>query len=140
MTDATAKPIRMDPIMTVDGAFFWKAATEGRFVAQKCSGCAKLWHPPRALCPNCHSTEKGEQELSGLGKVISWVMPIHPPAFGFAGPPIVVLVEVDEGLRFISNLEGVGPQDIRLGMRVKVGFAPTMGGKQVPIFHPIEEA
>jgi uncharacterized OB-fold protein len=67
-------------------------------------------------------------------------MPIHPPAMGFAAPPIVVLVEVDEGLRFVSNLEGVAAQDIRLGMRVKVGFAPTMGGKQVPVFHPVEEA
>jgi uncharacterized OB-fold protein len=63
-------------------------------------------------------------------------MPIHPPAIGFEAPPIVVLVETEEGLRMVSNVEGVLPQDMRIGLKVEVGFAPTTGGKMVPIFHP----
>jgi len=132
---ADTKPTRPDPVMTVDGAVFWKAAEEGRFIAQKCGSCGNLRHPPRAFCPDCLSLERVEHELSGRGTVISWVMPIHPPAFGFTTPPIVVLVETEEGLRFVSNLEGMAPQDMRTGLKVEVGFAETRGGKKVPVFY-----
>lgn len=131
---------RPDPIMTLDGAFFWKAADEKRFVAQKCDGCQKLWHPPRAMCPECHSLERGETQLSGRGEVISWIVPVHPAAFGFATPPIVALVEVEEGLRFVTNVEGVDPQDMQVGLKVVVDFAPTSGGHFVPVFRPAEGA
>jgi len=135
MSAAQTDPDRPDPIMSLDGAFFWKAAEEGRFVAQKCCGCGALLHPPRSICPNCLCFEQAEQELSGRGTVMSWVMPIHPPARGFETPPIVVLIEVEEGLRFVSNVVGVAPEDMKIGMKVKVGFAKTQGGKAAPIFH-----
>jgi len=132
--------MRLAPMMTIDGAFFWKAAAEGRLAVKKCGGCGRLWHPPRPICPECHAIVDQEQTLSGKATVISWAMPIHPPAIGFDTPPIVVLVETEEGLRLVSNVEGIAPQDMRIGLKVKVGFAPTMGGKQVPIFHPAEAA
>jgi len=135
-SDGTA--MRLDPIVTIDAAFFWKAADEGRFVAQACGSCGALRHPPRAGCPDCLSFEKGEQPLSGRGRVISWVLPVHPPAVGFAEPPVVVIVEVEEGLRFISNVEGVAPEAMRVGMPVEVCFAPTRGGHKVPVFRPAE--
>ncbi len=66
-------------------------------------------------------------------------MPIHPPAIGFAVPPIVALVEVEEGLRFVTNVEGVDPRAMRIGLPVTVAFAETVSGKRVPIFHPVQE-
>ena len=54
-------------------------------------------------------------------------------------PPIVVLVEIEEGLRLVSNVEGVAPQDMRVGMPVTVTFAETRGGAKVPVFRPAEE-
>lgn len=139
MTAPDGKITRPDPIVTVDAAFFWRAAEEGRFVAQKCEGCSRLWHPPRAMCPECHGLQRGVQELSGRGTVMSWVVPVHPPAFGFPMPPVVALVEVEEGLRFVTNVEGVAPQDMRIGMAVAVAFAETRGGKKVPVFRPAAE-
>lgn len=135
---AEERSYRPDPITTLDGAFFWNAADEKRFVAQQCCGCERLWHPPRAMCPSCHSTEKAEAALSGRGKVISWIVPVHPPAFGFATPPIVALVEVEEGLRFVTNVEGVDPAAMKTGLHVQVAFAKTNGGRFVPIFRPVE--
>ena len=135
MTDSNLNPNRPDPIMSVDGAFFWKAAAEGRFVVQKCGGCGMLHHPPRAMCPECLSTKKEEALLSGRGAVASWVMPIHPPAFGFDTPPIVALIELEEGIRMISNIEGADPKTMKVGLAVKVGFTKTRGGHTLPIFH-----
>ncbi len=132
----TDNPERPDPVMTTDGAFFWKAADEGRFVAQKCGACGQLRHPPRGMCPACHSTEKVEHSLSGRGRVLSWIQPVHPAAVGFAEPPVVAVVELEEGLRLVSNVEDVDPAAMQVGMQVAVAFASTRGGHQVPVFVP----
>jgi hypothetical protein len=66
-------------------------------------------------------------------------MPVHPPAFGFDAPPIVVLVETEEGLRFVSNVEGIAPEAMHIGLKVAVTFADTRSGHKVPVFRPAEE-
>ena len=60
-----------DPIQRIDTAFFWEACERGELVAQKCPSCDVLWHPPRPICPTCHSTEKEVQKLSGKGQLQS---------------------------------------------------------------------
>ncbi|MDT0575200.1 OB-fold domain-containing protein [Croceicoccus sp. F390] len=130
---------RPDPVVRIDSAFFWEACERGEFVAQKCCGCDRLWHPPRGMCPVCHSTQKTTAPLSGRGRVMSFAMPVHPPAYGFDEPPIPALIELEEGLRFVGTLVAVEPDDVVIGMPVKVGFAATTGGKAVPVFHPAGE-
>jgi hypothetical protein len=34
--------MRLAPTMTLDGAFFWKAASEGRLAVKKCGGYGRL--------------------------------------------------------------------------------------------------
>lgn len=126
--------MRPDPIQRIDTAFFWKGCEDGEFLAQKCNPCDKLWHPPRPMCPTCHSTEKTYEKLSGKGKVLSWIRQIRPGSFGFKESPYVILVELEEGLRLVSNLESETAPEF--GMSVKVDFAKTSGGKAVPIFRP----
>ncbi len=126
------KAMRPDPIPRIDSNFFWEACRRGELVIQKCEPCDKLWHPPRALCPICHSSEKVEAKMSGKGKVLSWCRQVRPPSFGFPESPWVILVELDEGVRLLSNLEG--ESEPQFGMRVTVDFAPTSGGKAVPVF------
>jgi hypothetical protein len=124
--------MRPDPIQRIDTAFFWEACERGEFVAQKCEPCNKLWHPPRPMCPDCHSLEKSTQKLSGKAKVLSWARQVRPGSFGFKESPFVILVELEEGLRMVSNLEG---EDLPvIGMDVEVEFAKTSGGKAVPVF------
>lgn len=134
MSETEKKPMRPDPIPRIDSAFFWEACKRGEFVVQKCEPCNKLWHPPRGLCPTCHSTEKTEEKLSGGGKILSWARQVRPASFMFDESPWLILVELDEGVRFVSNLESDAPPEY--GMRVKVDFAETMGGQAVPIFRP----
>lgn len=137
--------MRPDPILRIDTAFFWEACERGEFVAQKftCNQkngpCGALWHPPRPMCPKCHSTEKETQKLSGLGTVVSWCQQVRPQAYGFEESPIAALIELDEGLRFVSNVEGVDAEDMEAGIRVQVAFADTSGGKKVPVFRPVAD-
>ena len=53
---------------------------------------------------------------------------------------LAVLVDLDEGIRIVSNLTDIDPGDVRIGMRVEVTFAPTAGGMAVPVFRPRREA
>jgi uncharacterized OB-fold protein len=125
---------RPDPVLTPDTAFFWEACARGELVAQRCGDCGALAHPPRPMCPNCRSLRREVARLSGRGEVHSWILPRHPAPIGFAEPPVVALIQLDEGIRVVSNLVGVPIPEVRNGMRVEVGFAPTAGGHAVPVF------
>ena len=135
-TTEAPKPTRMAPIVTPDSKSFWDAADRGEFVGQKCSDCGQFRFPPRPMCPHCHSLNREEVKLSGLGKVMSWTMPRHPAPFGFAEPPIVAVIELAEGIRFVSNLVGIALDQVKMDMPVEVTFEDTQGSHKVPVFKP----
>lgn len=132
--------IRPDPVYTPDAAFFWEGVARGELLGQRCADCARLVHPPRPMCPSCHNLRRETVRLSGRGKVYSWVIPRHPAPVGFAESPIVALIELEEGIRLVSNVIEVSPEKVRAGMAVEVCFAPTRGGRAVPLFRPRGDA
>ncbi len=134
MTDQETKPI--DPIPNMEDQWYWEAADRGEFLGERCSGCHRFRNPPRPMCPHCHSVEREHVALSGRGKVEAWGAPTHPHPFGYDSPPVVALVEVEEGFRLMTGLVGVGLEDVTMGMDVTVDFLPTSGGHQLPVFRP----
>lgn len=130
---------RMPPVVTLDAKFFWDRATEGELVCERCSDCGKFRFPPRPMCPHCNSLGRDVVPLSGRGKVYSWIRPQHPKPMGFDEPPVVALIELEEGVRMVSNLEGIAFEDVTAGLDVQVEFAPTMKDKQVPVFRPADQ-
>jgi len=135
-TPAAPKPTRLAPIVTLDAKFFWDGADQEKFLGEQCADCGKLRFPPRPMCPHCHSVKRNTVELSGRGKVYSWILPRHPAPFGFKEPPIAATVELEEGYRLVTNLYGVEYQDVKVDMPVEVFFEPTMGNHKVPVFRP----
>ena len=128
---------RPAPIVTEDSAAFWDAADEGRLVAQRCAACGRLRHPPRPMCPECHSLDVEVVTLSGRGVVYSYALLHHPQHPAFEYPVLAALVDLDEGIRVVSNLVGVEPEAIRIGLPVQVEFVATDGEHQVPVFRPV---
>lgn len=128
---------RPGPIVTDDSAPFWSAAAEQRLVAQACTGCGRLWHPPRPMCPHCGSLHHAVRELSGLGTVYSYSLLHHPQHPAFEYPVIAALVDLDEGVRLVTNLVGIERDAVAIGVRVSVTFAPTAEGTHVPVFRPV---
>src|SRR5215218_5489245 len=86
---------------------YWDALKSGRLTFQRCRTCNYAWLPPRAECPECLASEPEWTEASGKGRVISWVIYHHAyhEAFKDKLPYNVVLVELDEGPRLITNIE-----------------------------------
>lgn len=128
------KPTRIPPIVTTDAKSFWDAADREEFIGQRCTDCGQYRFPPRPMCPHCHSLNREELKLSGRGKVVSYTIPRHPHPFGFKESPVVVLVELEEGTRIVSNLVGVPYEEVAFDMPVEVAFEPTMNKHKVPVF------
>ncbi len=127
---------RPAPAVTDDSAIFWDAAAQGRLVAEACADCGRLRHPPRPMCPECGSLRAEPRVLSGRGTLYSYGILHHPrhPAFDY--PVLAALVDLDEGVRIVTNLVEVQPDEICIGMPLQVTFAPTAGGGMVPVFRP----
>jgi hypothetical protein len=89
------------------------ALAEGRLTFQRCSRCANAWLPPRDHCPRCLSPEWGWEDASGDAKVVSWVVyhRAYHPAFADRVPYNVVVAELAEGPRLISNVVGIDGAD-----------------------------
>lgn len=125
---------RPTPILTEDNQEFWTAAAEGKLVAQRCSACGRLRHPPGPMCPHCHSLAHESVELSGKGQVYSYSI-LHYPQFPmFDYPIIAVLVDLDEGVRILSELHDQEPGEVRIGMAVEVRFEQVGDDMAVPVF------
>jgi uncharacterized protein len=98
MSDDFPAPMRLDPLASANGAFCWEGAQRGELLGQQCGGCASYWHPPRSMCPKCHSLDQRHVPLSGKGTIYSWTMPVHPLPIGFTAAPVVILVQLEEGI------------------------------------------
>lgn len=133
-----ARPARPAPTVTDDSAVFWDAASEGRLVAQRCGSCGALRHPPRPMCPRCRSLAVEVVDLRGTGTVYSYAILHHPQHPAFDYPVQAVLVDLDEGVRVVSNITDVAKDDLRIGMRVQVHFVAVGDGAQIPVFRPAD--
>ncbi|HMC70086.1 MAG TPA: Zn-ribbon domain-containing OB-fold protein [Mycobacteriales bacterium] len=127
---------RPAPRPTDDSAVYWDAVARHELVAQRCNACGKLRHPPRPMCPQCHSLEWHEQRLAGTGTLYSYAVLHHPRSPLFEYPVLAALVDLDEGVRVMTNLVAVEAAGIRIGMRLTVGFEATSDGGTVPVFRP----
>jgi uncharacterized OB-fold protein len=129
-------PSVIPPSPTLDDQFFWDAIAEGRLVFQRCTACGVVRHPPAPMCGACHSVEWDTQESTGRGHVYTWIVSHHPTKPD-AEPRVVVLVELDEGVRFVSNLLGVAEGEVRNDMEVQLSIE-EVDGVVLPQFRPVE--
>ena len=117
---------------------YWEAAREHRLVVQRCVGCGRLSHPPLVSCPACHGSAFTWDPMSGDGEVyaFTWVShSVHPVSAGRT-PYILVLVELAEGPRILTNLRGCAPEDVRVGLSVRVSFEDVSDTISLPQFTP----
>ncbi len=76
--------------------------------------------------------------VSGKGIVYSWVTYHESPHPAFKAPYSVVLVELEEGMRIVSNLVDVTPDEIEIGMEVSVVFDAVTEEMTLPKFKKIK--
>jgi hypothetical protein len=114
----------MRPQITPDTAFFWAGTRAGELRIQRCANCGTLRHPPGPMCPSCGAASDGGYAVAaGTGEVFSYVVHHHPPVPGKTLPMVVALVQLPEGVRMVGEMPGVRPDQVRIGLPVRVAFA-----------------
>lgn len=124
------------PVVSPDDTFFWDGVAERRLLIQRCADCGALRHPPAPMCGECGSLRWDTQQSTGRGVVYSWIESHHPNRPD-EEPRIVVLVELEEGVRLVSNLVDLphaGPYEDLL---VEVTFRPREDGVTMPYFRVV---
>jgi len=118
---------------------FWDATRESRLLVQWCTTCDEPVWFPREVCLRCLGNALEWRETAGTGTVYAFLVehrPNLPDVFGDA-PYVVALVELDEGVRLMTNVVGCPPEAVVVGMLVRVTWEALSDGRNLPLFEPV---
>lgn len=145
---APAKPAAavMRPQVTPDTTFFWEGTRAGELRIQQCASCGELRYPPGPMCPKCGEAARGANTrldekpsyavAGGTGEIYSFVVHRHPPVPGKRLPMVIAVVELPEGVRMTGEVLGVAPEDVRIGMPVKIAWDRIDDDLTLPAWRP----
>lgn len=115
-------------------AIFAAALTEGKFLIQHCAACDKHVFYPRVICPHCGATSLAWQPASGAGTVYATTVVRRKPEHG--GDYNVALIDLAEGPRMMSRVDGIAPADVRIGMAVTARIVDDPKQGKLVVFTP----
>lgn len=112
------------PQITSDSSAFWQGGESGRLMIHRCSTCRRFFHPPAPICPFCGSLDVAPQATTGRGRIATYTINHQAWKPELATPYVVAIVELDDqpGLRLLSNVVELVPDQVRIGMPVHVTF------------------
>jgi uncharacterized OB-fold protein len=105
----------------------------------RCHDCGYYVHPPGPICPRCLSRNLGPEAVSGRGRLESFTVNYQQWIPG-SDPYIIAWVSIDEQpeTRLTTNLVGIEPEDVEVGMPVRVVFEQN-DDVFLPLFAPLSE-
>jgi len=112
-----------------------QALDEGRFLIQHCGACGQHVYFPRELCPHCGALAPALVAPAGGGAVHA-VTTIRRKAEQ-GGDYNLSLVELDEGVRLMSRVEGLAPAAVTVGLRVTARVVVN-AGRGLVVFDPVD--
>jgi uncharacterized OB-fold protein len=92
---------------------------------QRCRNCGEHTFYPRVLCPHCGSKDLCDVPAGGRGTVYSTSVVRQKPEQG--GDYNIALIDLEEGPRMMSQVIGVTPTEVRIGMVVKATIIDIAG-------------
>ena len=117
---------------------FWDAARERRLMIKRCNACGRAYFYPRPFCPKCWSDDVDWEEASGRATLYTWSIVYRNdlPPFGDRVPYVAAVVDLDEGPRMMTNVEGCEFEDLSMGMALVVDYRVESDEITLPIFRP----
>ena len=133
----TDKPFRLLPRIVPETEFFWTGGASGELRFLRCRDCRTFIHPPAPICPKCLSRDLAPEAVSGKGSLFSFTINHQKWNPTVPVPYVIGLVQIDEqeDVRLTTNIVNCDPNDVRVGMRVRVKFDHE-GDVYLPLFEP----
>ncbi|MBI2863255.1 MAG: OB-fold domain-containing protein [Chloroflexi bacterium] len=103
---------------------FWEAAQRHELIIPRCKRCGEFFWYPRELCPHCLSFDWEWQRVQGKGRVYTFTIVRQPqyPAFNADVPYVFAIIQLNEGIRMVSNVVGCPVEEVKVDMPVEVTF------------------
>jgi hypothetical protein len=122
-----------DPIMRP----FWDGARDGKLMQQRDRETGLLHWPPKPLYWK-GGTRLEWFEASGRGEVYTYTVGYEPflPALQHLLPHIMVVVALDEGARIVGHMVHATPEQMSIGMRVRVVWKRLTERVTLPVWEP----
>jgi uncharacterized protein len=114
-------------------AMFKAYLAEGKFMLQKSQSTGRFVFYPRTIAPATGEDDLVWAEASGNGVVYATTCTRRPADKG--GESNIALIDLEEGPRMMTRVEGVAPDRIEIGMKVKARVG-TLKGEPAIIFYP----
>ena len=123
------------PDATGPNQIFQDGLASKEILLPKCNDCGAFHFFPRVLCPHCHGASISWVHASGKGRVHTTTVVRRKPERG--GDYNVCMVELEEGVRMMSRIEGIAPGDVAIDMDVSA-FVGEADGEPLVLFKPAE--
>ena len=121
-------PIRLDYRYTpgTTTSAFLRGIKEGKLLGRRCPSCRKVYFPARAVCSMCGEAFTETVEVKDTGTMVTFAIVNVNFANRVIDLPYVTAEVVFDGADTTSMvlLAGVGPEEARMGMRVKAHWLP----------------
>jgi uncharacterized OB-fold protein len=116
-----AKPL---PHIDEESRPWWEAVQRHELYVQKCRDCGDLRFHPRALCTNCLSSNTEWVKCKGTGNIYTFTVTNQNQASGFRDslPYVLAWVQLDEGLKLMTNIVDCPPEQVKIDMPVEAVF------------------
>jgi len=115
---------------------YWEAARRHELLLQRCRACGAFCHHPRAVCPECLSSDIDWVVSPGRGEIYTFTVTYQNQSPGFAGrvPYVLAYVLLEEGIQILTNIVDVSPEEVRIGQAVEVCFEDLSEEISIPTF------
>jgi uncharacterized OB-fold protein len=125
------------PAVEPDTEPFWTGGVDNELRITRCATCREWFHPPAPICPTCLSLDVGPEAASGRATVATYTVNHQPWAPNLEVPYVIAIVELADqaGVRLMTRLVDVAPDDVRIGMPVEVVFEHH-DDVWIPLFRP----
>jgi uncharacterized OB-fold protein len=118
-------------------SFFTELRDNKRIRGTRCSECAKVYMPPRSVCPDCLSQLDEWVDLPGTGTLVSYTIVRYTYGDYYQpdkAPYPLGIIELDGADTGLCHLLGeVRPEEIAIGMRVQAVFREERKGNILDI-------
>jgi uncharacterized OB-fold protein len=128
------------PVPTPLSRPFWDAARRGDLVVPHCPACDLRFFVPEPACPGCMARDWGYVPSAGRGTVYSVTVVHRAPGPGFDTPFALAVIDLDDGATLLTHVDTDDPDDVVIGMRVRVDFRPLTDEITLPYFVPADRA
>jgi uncharacterized protein len=117
---------------------YWQSAADGKLVLQRCVDCGEFQFYPRALCAACGG-ETEWVDASGRGTLHTYtiIRQNRSPAFAALSPYAVGIVELEEGVRMMSNIVDCDVEQLQVGMALEVLLLKAADDVGLPFWRPV---